>query len=207
MNLVFDLDGTIIDSRQRLHTLFQRLVPTSDLSFDEYWALKRNKISHENILAERFGFDSVAVEGFRSKWMALIESTELLALDTVLPGIQGALARLGQEATLHLCTARQFSEKAIAQLKRLNLLHHFSSVMVTGGVRSKSELVGAISTLGPDDWFLTDTGRDIRVGQALGMKTCAVLSGFLSEARLKEYNPDFIVPSVADFNVERSHLL
>ena len=34
MNVVFDLDGTLIDSRPRMHALFADLVPESDLAFD-----------------------------------------------------------------------------------------------------------------------------------------------------------------------------
>lgn len=71
MNIVFDLDGTLLDSRRRLYVLFQRLVPGSLLSFDEYWSLKRNGTGHETILLERFGIESVELDGFLSRWLAL----------------------------------------------------------------------------------------------------------------------------------------
>ena len=200
VKLVFDLDGTLIDSRQRLHTLFQQLVPMSDLSLDSYWALKRAKVTHEDLLRCRFGFDSAAVERFVADWMRLIESPDLLDLDTVLPGVDDALSRLAPTAALYVCTARQRPQAAFDQLERLGMLHHFTTVMVTARVRSKRELIASIPDLAPGDWFLTDTGRDIRVGQALKMRTCAVLSGFLSEASLRPYRPDLVLPSVADFH-------
>ena len=53
MNLFFDLDGTLLNSRKRLYTLFQDLIPESKLSIDEYWDLKRDKIDHKTILMER----------------------------------------------------------------------------------------------------------------------------------------------------------
>ena len=66
MNLIFDLDGTLIDSRNRLYQLFQRLVPESTLSFEEYWKLKRNKISNKDILIHRFCFKDNKIEQFIS---------------------------------------------------------------------------------------------------------------------------------------------
>ena len=44
-----------------------------------------------------------------------------------------------------------------------------------------------------------DTGEDIRVGKALKIKTCAVLSGFMNEKKLLGYNPDVIRSSVVGF--------
>jgi len=47
--------------------------------------------------------------------------------------------------------------------------------------------------------MIGDTGKDIQVGQMLGIKTCAVLSGFLNEKALLNYGPDLILPTAADF--------
>jgi phosphoglycolate phosphatase len=51
------------------------------------------------------------------------------------------------------------------------------------------------------DWLLGDTGHDINVGKALGLHTCAVLSGFLSHASLLPYGAECILASVADFKL------
>ena len=45
-----------------------------------------------------------------------------------------------------------------------------------------------------------DTGMDIIEGKHLNMQTVAVLTGFLSEKILNEYNPDKLVSSVLNFN-------
>ena len=44
MKIFFDLDGTLINSKMRLYSLFQELVSASNLSFDEYWNLKKKKL-------------------------------------------------------------------------------------------------------------------------------------------------------------------
>jgi len=201
MNLIFDLDGTLIDSRLRLYRLFQHLIPKSNLTFKAYWELKQDKISNVTILASEFGFDEAAIARFVCNWMANIESPEMLALDTNLPGMHGALDRLRKEAKLHVCSARQHRQLAIEQIDSMGLLPYFDSVMVTEQRLSKEELIASVTGLGPDDWVIGDTGKDIQVGQALGIKTCAVLSGFLSEKRLKPYGPDLILPNAAYFNM------
>lgn len=201
INLIFDLDGTLIDSRLRLYRLFQRLIPESKFSFESYWAFKQNQVSNETILAHEFGYDAAAIKCFVADWMELIEAPEYLSLDTAIPSIHDALDRLGKEARLHVCTARQHRWLAIDQLNHLGLLACFDRVMVTEQSRSKEELISELPDLGPNDWIIGDTGKDIQVGQALGIKTCAVLSGFLSEKRIKAYNPHLILPTATDFCV------
>lgn len=199
VNLIFDLDGTLIDSRLRLFRLFQQLAPSSKLTYESYWNLKQDKVSNEAILAREFGFDVADIERFIVDWMESIEAHEFLAFDTNFPGMHETLQRLNKQARLHVCTARQHRQPAIDQLDRLGLLEFFESVMVTEQNQSKEELIASVSGLGPQDWIIGDTGKEIKVGQSLGIKTCAVLSGFLSEKSLKPYGPDLILPAASDF--------
>ena len=199
VNLIFDLDGTLIDARQRLYRLFQQLVPSSKLTQESYWDLKRDKISNETILKNQFGFEAAAIARFVADWMVGIEAPEFLAYDTNFPGMYETLCRLSKQTRLHVCTARQHRRLAIDQIDRLGLLPFFDNVMVTEQSKSKEELIASISSLGPEDWIIGDTGKDIQAGQALGIKTCAVLSGFLSGKSLESYCPDLILPAVTDF--------
>ena len=200
MNIVFDLDGTLIDSKPRLYRLFQHLVPSSQLSYDQYWEFKRNKISNEVILSSEMGFNKDAITCFVTEWMRMIESPEYLELDSNFPDMHATLARLQGEADLYVCTARQLRQPVLDQLERLNLLPFFTQVLVTEQKNTKENLIGThIKNLCECDWMLGDTGKDIQVGKLLSIKTCAVLSGFLDYKNLHLYNPDLIVDSVIDF--------
>lgn len=201
MNVIFDLDGTLIDSRLRLYRLFQQLVPNSRLTFEAYWEFKRNKISNEIILAKEFGFNVGRIDRFIINWMDKIEAPEFLDLDRNFPSMHRTLERLETQATLFVCTARQVRQSAIDQLNRLALLNYFEDIMVTEQHNSKAELIGDISSLGPQDWIIGDTGLDIQVGRALGIKTCAVLTGFLNEASLRPYMPDMVLARATDFSI------
>jgi len=56
--------------------------------------------------------------------------------------------------------------------------------------------------INPDDWFVGDTGHDIIAGKKLGIKTAAVLTGFLSKEKIEEYEPDIILTSVLNFKIK-----
>lgn len=200
MNIVFDLDGTLINSKLRLYRLFQHLAPDSSLSYERYWALKQNKISNETILSSELGYDQDQIERFVVQWMSLIESPPFLELDSNFIGIHVILKNLQKLADLHVCTARQLRQPLLDQLASLDLLQFFKQVLVTEQKHSKESLIVAhVADLSSQDWFVGDTGKDIQVGKLLNMKTCAVLSGFLSKEKLESYAPDLILDSVIDF--------
>lgn len=79
--MVFDLDGTLIDSKLRLYRLFQHLATDSTLSYEQYWAFKQKKISNDKLLSSLFGFSEKQITEFTTRWMSLIESQEFLALE------------------------------------------------------------------------------------------------------------------------------
>jgi phosphoglycolate phosphatase len=177
VNLIFDLDGTLIDSRLRLYNLFQHLVPTSTLTYQDYWTFKHEKVSNEAILIKEFSFDAAAIERFVVDWMGSIEAPEFLALDQNFPGMHANLAALRERANLYVCTARQSRIPVIDQLERLNLLRYFDKIMVTEQSRGKEELVRTVPGL-------------------------AVLSGFLNENSLRGYKPDLILPDATEFYLQ-----
>lgn len=201
MKLIFDLDGTLIDSRRRLHVLFQRLTG-SPMDFDEYWRHKRAKTSND-VLLRRAGHDELAITRFHEAWMPLIEADEYLEMDTLLPGVDEALTRLSRTATLYLCTARQHPEAAVRQLERLGLAPYFDRILVTRQERTKDDLIAEhVGSLVPTDWLLGDTGKDVQTARALGIRSCAVLTGFLSRESLEPYGPDLLIDNICLFNAE-----
>ena len=202
MNIFFDLDGTLIDSKLRLYKLFQFLVTNSNLSYDQYWELKQQKISNKVILTTRFGYSESMIQSFLEQWMQLIEHQDYLKLDKVIDGVENVLRILKPQANLYVCTARQHKILAIEQLERFGLNVFFRQVLVTEQKFSKDELIiSNVPDLSPLDWLVGDTGYDIKVGKILNINTCAVESGFLSREVLTEYQPDLLLRTVADFKI------
>jgi phosphoglycolate phosphatase len=203
MNIFFDLDGTLLDSKERLYQLFQHLVPASKLSFMGYWELKRNKISHREILTNQFSYTDTDYLLFEDEWMQRIELQEWLSLDKPFEGVTDYLRELKGRYKLYIITARQFKDVAMQQIKLYNWDELFEGILVTGQKREKYDMVKAAIVLSEDDWLVGDTGKDIQTGQKLGIHTAAVLSGFLNKKSLEKYSPDKIVNSVLDLDFEQ----
>jgi phosphoglycolate phosphatase len=182
--------------------LFQDLTPDSSLSYEQYWAFKKRRISNETILASEMGYDQSRVSKFLANWMTKIESPSYLQLDSSFARIHATLTQLRQNADLHVCTDRQKRQPVLDQLADFNLLKFFKQVMVTEQRHSKESMIAMhVADIRMQDWMVGDTGKDVETGKVLKIKTCAVLSGFLSIESLRYYNPDLIIDSVADFCV------
>lgn len=208
MNLIFDFDGTLINSKMRLYRLFQKLAPAVKITYEEYWNLKKSKHSNQDILTQHSVIEPVEIDRFHSNWMKLIESEEFLALDEPFPGLDSSLNTLQKHAKLHLCTSRQLREPAIAQLERIKLDHYFDQILITHQTSTKEDLIRKhIPYLSHNDWIIGDTGKDIQTGKVLGIRTCAVLSGFMSSAALIDYKPDIILESAANFTPDHLRIL
>lgn len=200
MNLFFDLDGTLLDSRERLYQLFQNLVHESDLSFTQYWELKRNKVNHKMILSEQYGYSDEMIVAFEKNWMNKIELKEWLDLDKPFTRVTETLNSLQTDFKLYIVTARQSEEKTIAQIHKLGWQNLFNGLLVTKQKQNKYELIQNSVDISFSDYIIGDTGNDILTGKKLGIKTIAVLSGFMNRERLFEYNPDFIIKDITQID-------
>jgi phosphoglycolate phosphatase len=197
MNIFFDLDGTLLDSRKRLYTLFQDLVPESKLSIDEYWELKRNKINHKAILMERFNRTEDDFVLFEKEFLAKIESFDYLQFDTPVYGAYETLNSLARKNNLYIVTSRQSKKNVFDQLKKLDLYKYFNDILVTEHKCEKVELIGKLEYQ-RNDFIVGDTGYDILTGLKLGVHIVAVSYGFLNRQKLEEYKPEFIVDSLPE---------
>ena len=202
MNLVFDLDGTLICSKRRLYELFCDLSERNDLTFSKYWDLKFAGRSNQDILKDNFGCVELVVEEFVNNWMKMIENDHYLQMDTLIDGVASFLENVSRAHSLYICTARQSASQVTKQLARLSILNFFESVLVTEQKYTKTELLkGSGISFSKDDWMIGDTGHDILTGKEIGVKTCAVSSGFMSKEKLLSYAPDLISDSVSSIKI------
>lgn len=197
--LVIDLDGTLVDSRLRLFTLFTRLVPQASISFEKYWKLKRQGLGNLMILEEDYQFSSNALKEFNASWHSQIESGNLLQLDTLIPGVDSALSRLSRDYKLLLATNRQLEHGVHSQLEEFGIGRHFEYVGITQQRQTKFEMLRGQFRFDSNDWMISDAGSDALYAKELGMKSCAVLSGFLDENTLRKYSPDRVENSISEF--------
>lgn len=202
MNVFFDLDGTLVDASDRLFRLFQFLVPASSFTKDDYWKLKRNKISHRQILKELFNFKNDQIDSFENTWLSMIELPDWIAYDKPFDQVTTYLKEVQKTHKVYVVTARQFEKTAKAQIHSYGWADIFSDILVTGHHVEKADLIVKNVGITNVDWFVGDTGKDIETGKQLGLRTAAVTCGFLNKERLIEYSPDVVVRSVVDLKFD-----
>ena len=196
MNIFFDLDGTLLDSRPRLYQLFTDLTGQKLLDFDDYWDHKRAMRSNEWLLEHCLGYDTIQVELFRSEWFSKIESEKYLRLDFVFEPVPALLKLLVEQGhVLYVVTARQSPNMAWLQVDRMGIAPYITETFVTGGSKLKYELLQDVQ-ISPTDLFFGDTGLDVQTAKQMGVVSVAVLTGFRSEAVLLTYQPDVVTASV-----------
>jgi len=199
MKIFIDFDGTLIDSRIRIYGLFKKISGAA-LSSDQYWELKRNQVSNDDILIKYCNYTDVKLQAFNDEWFPLIEHDDWLFFDHPLPGVTDFLKKLSQHNTLILVTARQRTDKVFDQIARFGWQDLFHDILVTQQEKEKEALIAAKFDCHSTDFIVGDSGKDILAGKALGLKTVAVLSGSRNKQQLIKYNPDFIVDTIVDFN-------
>ncbi|MDJ0625428.1 MAG: HAD hydrolase-like protein [Candidatus Caenarcaniphilales bacterium] len=192
-NIFFDLDGTLLDSRKRLYDLFQELVGQSELSFKEYWSIKRQRVNQHDLLTTKFNYSPDQINHFKELWLTRIEEEERLKQDTPFPFSLSLLEELNKNYNLFVVTNRQSYDKAYKQIGEYKWTKYLQAILVTEHKTTKAELINQSVKHKPKDIIVGDTGEDIMAGKELGLKTFAVLSGILSREVLEEYKPDKIV--------------
>jgi phosphoglycolate phosphatase-like HAD superfamily hydrolase len=191
--IIFDFDGTILDSTLRLYTLFIDITKFTDLTYDKYWGLKRNGVSNIDILksCEINGINNFQ---FTETWMNQIESNYYLEMDELYADAFLTINDLHIKGyKLILCTARQNHECVLKQLDKFKINFFFDSVLVTEQKHSKSELIDKNYNDLNVDFVVGDTPKDIELAKHVNARSVSITHGFLDARTLKKYNPDFMV--------------
>lgn len=196
--LFIDFDGTLADPRRRLYELFRDLAPEATISFDAYWQLKRTGLNQRQLLTSLLGWPDERINRFREEWLRMVEAADRLELDRPIAGAAEFLDQAYHRSKLYLITARQHPESLMAQLRRFDWIKYFAEVLVTEQRRSKADLIRLARICTPADSLVGDTGEDILAGKELGIRTIAVTSGMSGPEALLKFDPDLVVPSVAD---------
>lgn len=195
MIYIFDLDGTLVDSSDRMFTLFNSLVPDSYFTKDQYWDLKRNRINHEMILSSYYPLSSFS--DFNRQWLDKIESKQYIDMDKLYDDAIFTLLELKKQYELVLLTARQSSRMLHYELTKLRIDTFFNQILVTECVKTKKELM-QLNNFPKGSLYVTDMGRDVVEGNEFGLKTIGIDHGFMSREKLAEYKPSIIVHELSE---------
>lgn len=201
--ILFDLDGTIVDSRdaylEAAKTAFHAMglePPTMQTTLQIPKRLEQNlsidDLTHTN--TARF------LDVYLKTFYAI---TELKAKP--IPNIRTALENLQQKAKLVLITMRNVPKVSVAkELQQFGLAQYFTCILTAQDTHkpkpSPEALIKALKVIDVqicDCLIVGDSVIDITAGKAAGAKTIAVLSGLYTEQELAKFNPDLILKNAA----------
>lgn len=202
--LLFDLDGTLIDSKRTIAMYFIRTLDQLKVSH----SLTEKKVADnlENSFEDiNRDFDlnmnekqfKIFVDAYRKNYLK-----DPLPGTKIYPWVKRTLAGLKKKNfKIALATGKQI-EVAQKSLKDMKLDIYFDHIQGwEPGLKAKPEpdilkrAVKKMSGLEDNAIMIGDTHIDIQAGQALGMPTIAALYGFGRKDTLKKYSPDYFMNS------------
>lgn len=202
--IFFDLDGTLLDIRQRFHRLHTNCLTQLNgmpLPLDQYWQLKQAKTSEADILKVNRNEDLLpAYEAMRKEQ---IEAIDYLQMDDYWDGMTLYLHSLGEKFDLAIVTLRNDPATLLWQVENLGLNDFFPAILFPepgdqSAVRHETKVNMVRRHFGSrqlSGWFVGDTEVDILAGKALGLKTCAVTFGLRNAGVMSALQPDFLAQS------------
>ncbi|MEM2251146.1 MAG: HAD family hydrolase [Candidatus Hadarchaeales archaeon] len=210
--VIFDTDGTLVDTLPRFFVVFNELIAQEGgktISWDEF--LKRYiDDTLDDVILERLGPET----DLHKFWLKFLERYR--EEDAGSKPINGSLETLKKLKEKGIPIAVITSCILPAQRLKLELdslgLGEFVDTIVTGrdAIKdlnekhhfSKEEIFRiAIEKLGvePQECVIVgDYWNDIRDGKKVGAKTVAVLTGLMRRELLEKYGPDAVIKSIAD---------
>lgn len=199
--VLFDLDGTLIDSFHSHYRVYTRVFADLDLPFDQA-AYARHYSPNWYRFYERLGLPKERWEDADQAWLRYYheESPDKReGADEALAAVRAAGRALG------LVTSGDRS-RVDHDLQRLGWAGLFDVTVCGGEVPQRKPhpeaLLYALGRLGrtpQEAAYVGDTVEDVEMGRAAGAVTVAVLGGFAPPAALAGANSDIILTSLTEF--------
>jgi len=203
---VVDLDGPILDGRQRHYHCYRDIlagIGFEPLAIEHYWALKRDRVDRRRLLS--LSNASAAYDQFLAAWMERIEAESYLSLDRLQPGVREILAAWkDQGIRMVLATMRNNPEGVRSQLDRFGISSLLDDVLTIPsqlGAQGKARAVEA--ALGPRHGnqvvWIGDTEFDFDASRQIGAKACLLACGLRSRQYLHSLDPDVLEDDLGSF--------
>lgn len=202
----FDLDGTILEVKERLYSLYVDIVSElggKTLAKGVYWQAKRGQMPEE-IIAQKSNIGDVP--RYISLRQERIELPEYLEYDKLIPQALESLAQLKQTNRIALVTLRKSKDNLYEQLHRLALELLFDRVLVGNegeehGWQLKAKMISGENGFEPRGSVIVgDTETEILAGKFLNISTVAVLSGMRTKNKLAVHQPDYIIKDISQLS-------
>ena len=205
-HVIFDLDGTLSDSRQGIYNAYYYTFEKLGLSDPGNEALKTLigpplQKGFSDLFKLQGAENEKAVQVFREYY-----SSKGLFENTLYDGIKELLEQLNCEGVLLYVATAKYQVFANQVLEHFGIKGYFQEISgadYQGNHAAKVDLVAGIlrrnGILDPDSVVVIgDTRYDIEAAAELEIDSIGVTYGFTTEAEITACNPDYIASSVSD---------
>jgi HAD superfamily hydrolase (TIGR01549 family) len=203
--VLYDLDGTLVDSRRDIAAAFQRaLRRITDEAVPDADTIARHIGKPLEVMAFDLGFRlstrhlPVFMDAYRRYY-----AIHCARHTQPYPGVVATLAQL-RNCTLAVVTTKSQSQAEIV-LRQLKLTPYFQHIQgAQPGIRLKpapDTVEATLAALGcqPDQALMVgDTPNDILAARAAYVKTCAVTYGFGATDDLRACEPDYYIDAFCE---------
>ena len=197
--IAFDLDGTLLDSRERHRTVMQSVLNDLGVKADlsDMLSVKSEGKSNKEYLKTK-GFDESQIQLICSHWQKIIEDNIFLQEDSLYPDSLQFLTFLKKAGyRLVLITARNNRPGLCEQIKNLGLSPLLDKIYAVASgkntIREKAEALRDSQAV----LFIGDTEADRDAAQKSGIEFLAMDRGF----RNKNFWERLAIKSFEDFEV------
>lgn len=212
--VIFDLDGTLIDSIGVYVRIMAEIFSRLDLPPPP------DEVVFASIRASRFNWDDVLPDNSKNRKDEIIAKAYEI-IDEIYPrifrqqvrmisGVDDILKKIslnGMKIGLVTSTHKRYLTSKLQPLAEFGIDKLFDAVVAVEDSQKVKpapdpliECSRRLEILAERGMYVGDTCTDIQAGKASGMKTVGVLSGATGFKELKEENPDAIINSVADLS-------
>lgn len=220
--VIFDLDGTIVDSLEALWRAFNAGVTAFKLApvtREPLFALMNKGNSLADILREIYPeLRTESASSTISDIMSVIRKEYLakgVAEVRLSDGAPGVLERLRTKGLkIGIVTSRTVApEKMWREFSRLQVAQFVDAVVTANESRRKPAPEPVIECLKrlklyPEECiFVGDSQADMRAGKAAGVGTVAIATGVSSRQNLSAESPDFIFDNLPSFTEKLDYIL
>ena len=202
--LIFDLDGTLVDSKRDLTASVNHIRHQFDLPVLTEQEIARF-IGDGALMLIRRAIGPKATESNVQAGLQMFLSyyrAHMLDCTTLYPGVRETIERLTD------CRLAVLTNKPVhfscAMLDGLGIYHHFAAVYGGNSFdHKKPDPVGIFQILSDTKgnrertWMIGDSAVDVLTGRNAGVKTCGVTYGYATET-FKDAPPDFVIDNFSD---------
>lgn len=167
--VAFDLDGTLLDSRQRHVVVLDDILKKHNISIDTSNLIEFKRTGKNNVdfLISK-GVEKELAKKIQIDWIQHIEDDEYLKLDKLYPNTFDLLNEY-KNHDLILITARNRKDAVLKQLKELDLEKYFKNIFVVqsnkNSIQAKAEILKQENSV----LVFGDTEVDYKAAQLAGI--------------------------------------